>query len=483
MRGPVSLGTPMAAVKVCGDGDDDGCANDPIAAGFDWARSHGAAVINHSIGTQSYSLALATAIHNCAMEGIVTTSSMGNCSEYDSNPAWRCQPGTSQEEAVNYVPAQDTDVIAVGASERMDRRVTEDYDEVGAYWVPWSSMIGDYIDVVAPGYQHYTTDAGDADAVRWFAGTSCSSPMVAGVVALLLSYCDRLWYPYCPMTVDDVEAYVEASSEDVTEDPAYGQIPGWDRYTGAGRVNAERALQLLQDHNGLNHMVTRHVVGGTASETGLYFTEYPFVYSQYRVTRAVTFSPSFGDVPIVWGDSRSMSTGSPQWICSAQQLSWRFCRAVPNSATPTQAVLETYLYKRCNFNGQCEWATATPANVVFRYRTMPPPVWLYADVELETPIEEFASLKPSLSLSGPNPFNAEATLTYSISDISRTRIVLYDVLGREVRTLLDKVKLPGRYALAWDGRNANGQNVASGVYFCRMEAGDFRQMCKIVLAR
>ena len=104
-EGTGSLGTPMAAVKVCGDGDDDGCPNDAVAPGFDWARNHGASVVNHSIGSSNTTLALQTAIHNCAMEGIVVASSMGNCEVLRD-----CYQGTSGEADLSFVPGQDAGV-------------------------------------------------------------------------------------------------------------------------------------------------------------------------------------------------------------------------------------------------------------------------------------------------------------------------------------------------------------------------------------
>jgi hypothetical protein len=65
----------------------------------------------------------------------------------------------------------------------------------------------------------------------------------------------------------------------------------------------------------------------------------------------------------------------------------------------------------------------------------------------------------------PNPFNPITTLHYQLPQDSRVRIVVYDVLGREVRTLVDEVKLAGSYAVQFDAKQ-----IASGPYFCRMVA-------------
>jgi hypothetical protein len=63
----------------------------------------------------------------------------------------------------------------------------------------------------------------------------------------------------------------------------------------------------------------------------------------------------------------------------------------------------------------------------------------------------------------PNPFNAETDLRLEIGDLSFVTVKIYDVLGREVITLLNDVKQAGKYSLSWDA-----EGMASGVYYARM---------------
>ncbi len=65
----------------------------------------------------------------------------------------------------------------------------------------------------------------------------------------------------------------------------------------------------------------------------------------------------------------------------------------------------------------------------------------------------------------PNPFNPTTTIRYQLSAVSHVTLEVYDILGREVRTLLDKRQYPGIYALSFDG-----SRMASGVYLCRLVA-------------
>lgn len=76
----------------------------------------------------------------------------------------------------------------------------------------------------------------------------------------------------------------------------------------------------------------------------------------------------------------------------------------------------------------------------------------------------------SLLPSSPNPFRESATIAYSVPAAGRVRIAVYDVAGRLVRTVVDDDVEAGLHATQWDGRDRSGTAVASGVYFCRIEA-------------
>ncbi|MCB9088049.1 MAG: hypothetical protein H6628_07040 [Calditrichae bacterium] len=60
---------------------------------------------------------------------------------------------------------------------------------------------------------------------------------------------------------------------------------------------------------------------------------------------------------------------------------------------------------------------------------------------------------------------------------------IFDLLGRKVRTLVQQPRPAGSHAVRWDGRDAHGRALASGVYVCYLSAGDFRQARKIILLR
>jgi hypothetical protein len=84
----------------------------------------------------------------------------------------------------------------------------------------------------------------------------------------------------------------------------------------------------------------------------------------------------------------------------------------------------------------------------------------------------------SLSQNYPNPFNPSTTITFSVGMYSYTSLQVYDVLGREVATIVSE-KLPaGNYSRQW-----NAANMPSGIYFYRLKAGDFIETRKLVLLK
>lgn len=83
----------------------------------------------------------------------------------------------------------------------------------------------------------------------------------------------------------------------------------------------------------------------------------------------------------------------------------------------------------------------------------------------------------------PNPFNPATTIKYEVAEMSAVQIMIFDVSGRAVRTLLDEVVERGVHEIIWDGRDNRGNRLASNVYFCRLRVGDFTSTQRLVLLR
>jgi hypothetical protein len=78
----------------------------------------------------------------------------------------------------------------------------------------------------------------------------------------------------------------------------------------------------------------------------------------------------------------------------------------------------------------------------------------------------------------PNPFNPVSTIKFDIPKISFTKLIIFDILGREVATLVNEQLKPGAYSVVWDATN-----YPSGVYFYRINASDFTDVKKMILIK
>jgi hypothetical protein len=86
--------------------------------------------------------------------------------------------------------------------------------------------------------------------------------------------------------------------------------------------------------------------------------------------------------------------------------------------------------------------------------------------------------KPKLYANYPNPFNPMTTLKYDLSAKGHVRLSVFNILGQEVAVLLDAQKEAGSYSIQF-----NAAQIASGVYFYRMEAGSYAETRKMLLLK
>lgn len=97
--------------------------------------------------------------------------------------------------------------------------------------------------------------------------------------------------------------------------------------------------------------------------------------------------------------------------------------------------------------------------------------------------DNFAPNRFRLHNSYPNPFNPSTTILYELEKTGRVTLRIYDVMGREVRTLVDMQQSSGAYSVKWDGRDNNGRQAATGTYIVHMKSGRQSDTIKMVLIR
>ncbi|MEW5924742.1 MAG: FlgD immunoglobulin-like domain containing protein, partial [Candidatus Zixiibacteriota bacterium] len=89
----------------------------------------------------------------------------------------------------------------------------------------------------------------------------------------------------------------------------------------------------------------------------------------------------------------------------------------------------------------------------------------------------------SLGQNYPNPFNPFTRISFTVPQSMKASVEVYNILGELVRTVFDGMAEAGRNEVIWDGTNAGGEPVASGIYFYRMKAGSFETSKKMVLMK
>jgi hypothetical protein len=90
---------------------------------------------------------------------------------------------------------------------------------------------------------------------------------------------------------------------------------------------------------------------------------------------------------------------------------------------------------------------------------------------------------PELKPNYPNPFNPSTNLEFKISETIVVTLKVYDILGKEIKTLLEKELSPGNYTISWEARDGNGKLLPSGVYLIQLNAGNYTKVIKALLMR
>ena len=91
--------------------------------------------------------------------------------------------------------------------------------------------------------------------------------------------------------------------------------------------------------------------------------------------------------------------------------------------------------------------------------------------------------EPQLLQNSPNPFNPSTTIKFYTPNTSDVTIKIYDILGKEVATLINQQTTAGYHIVYWNGKDNRGENVASGIYLYRLTAGNFSETKKMNLLK
>ncbi len=104
-------------------------------------------------------------------------------------------------------------------------------------------------------------------------------------------------------------------------------------------------------------------------------------------------------------------------------------------------------------------------------------------VDLNQALETSLPQADALGGNFPNPFNPSTSIPFTLARQGMVRLEIYGVDGRLTRTLVEGRRPAGRHSIEWDGKNSEGQNAPSGLFFYRLETGEFKRTRKMVLLR
>ncbi len=372
---------------------------------------------------------------------------------------YNCYPWDPQ---VSYPAGYLRWVTGVGATDRNDEL--------------WEfGPCGPHIDVVAPGVDIVTLMNPLEDPYEPYgvgSGPSAAAALVSATASLLLARNPDLYN-------DDLDRLIKMSALVLGEEE-------FDIYSGYGRIRADEALKLLDplqstfvqqvafgaDSVGAPVDLDAQMIGVPDWEGELWTDAWQV--KMYEVRKDVSFGGWFTVVPEVWG--RGVATTGLHYAENDEVLGSGYCEPVDGTITTAGCTLRTWVYKDRDYEW---WWPCKPEDVVFAYS-------LCAPEPENANVDDSAQGLPEtgrLWVSGWSDVRGGVDVVLVMPAAGVAKVEVVDVAGRLVRLIVEAQMDSGRHLSRWDGRDAGGQPVRSGVYFVRGQLGNSHLARKIVVMR
>jgi serine protease AprX len=328
--------------------------------------------------------------------------------------------------------------IAIGATDQSDNVAS--WSSYG----PTSWSTGTYTDypyppglikpdVAAPGVGikslDHTTNSGYDDGIN---GTSFAQPHLAGTIALMLDRNPAL-------TPRQLDSLIQITAVDI-------ETAGRDNLSGAGRIDALQAINAISEGAQWEQL---WVINQPTATGILQVTDITKKESQPWL---ITISPTQFTVPI-----------------EDSQLVWVTADTTGQGLDPDAQYHDTLLI----------WS-----NTITEDNQEKVPVVLYTYTTGIEEYEEYVTRNSAHTLTVvPNPSRNSVRIDFSIPFIQNAKLAVYDVCGKKVRTLVDRVYKQGNFSIVWDGTDDCGKRVSAGIYFCRIESQGTALTNKLILLK
>lgn len=324
-------------------------------------------------------------------------------------------------------PARYPEVLAV-------QGIDKNWVRLGRY-----SNSNDDIDVTAPGEDIHSLFNNNGFGNAGY-GTSFAAPMVSGVSALLLSNNPNL----APMDIKNI--LKSSSMYEIYLEPDPGQF-------GSGLLKANRAISCLFNANGIipdyptqltlidNNPITIRwrtvqptLESSFVSHYNIYRSKSP---NRYNFNKVGDVAHNDGYQYTYWTEQDYLSGGTYYYRVTTADSDGK------ESITSNEISITTGIEQKIGSGNQNE--------LVFDY---------------------------NLEQNYPNPFNPSTTISYSIKDNGLVSLVVYDILGRQITTLINELKEPGNYSILF-----NASSLPSGFYIYRLKINDFVSSKKFIIIK
>jgi subtilisin family serine protease len=329
-----------------------------------------------------------------------------------------------------------TDVLNVAATDSTDTKAS--FSNYGT----WVDLAAPGVDVLSTYSYHY-----NPNYIAWVSGTSQAAPHVTAAAGLLKSYDNSL-------TWSDIMDLIVDYTDNIDE-----QNPGYEGLLGSGRLNVFKSLDAV-----IAPSVT--VIQPNGGEVLYIGQEYEVMWDAYD---NVGIDSSVIDYSV---DSGENWTHIATVMGNPESYIWTVC-----GPPSTHCRMRVTCYDAVGLSGSdmSDEDFCPPYMTLADGRPVGGRGFAIQGTEQEPTVPEY---RFALLQNYPNPFNPSTQIKYSLRERCRVRLAVFNVLGQKVATLVDEVQKAGEKSVTW-----NAAGLTSGMYFYRLEAGNFIQTKKMVLMR